>query len=351
MKLILKYCVLIFTLILVATKAQGEDNGVILVYHHVSTSTPASTSISPEKFKKHLDYLSEHHHVMALGEMVNKLQRGESLPPRSVAITFDDGYRNIFENAHPLLREKGIPYTVFINPPQIEKRNDQLTWQQVKTMSKEGVTFANHTSDHRHLLEQKPTEDQHQWLERITQDINEAQQALVEQLGDAPKWLAYPYGEYSQTLKERVLELGYIGFGQHSGAVASFSDFGALPRFAAAGIYANLDTLKVKLNSLAMPVTNKTRQDPFTPFIGTQPLQIITLETSDLNTSQVNCFFNGKFMETDKTSTTVVIKPPQPLAAGRTRINCTAPSKTQAGRFYWYSQPWFVPNADGSWLE
>ena len=58
-----------------------DSHGVILVYHHVSTATPPSTSISPEDFEKHLHYLKENNfNVIALNQMAETLKAGEQLP-------------------------------------------------------------------------------------------------------------------------------------------------------------------------------------------------------------------------------------------------------------------------------
>ena len=127
-------------------------NAAILLYHHVSSSTPASTSISPETFKSHMEYLETHHTVVPLQDVVSAIQNNTTLPEKAVAITFDDGYANILDNAHPILAEMDFPYTVFINPNEIGVGPQQLTWEQVVAMHNDGVVFANHTLDHLHML-------------------------------------------------------------------------------------------------------------------------------------------------------------------------------------------------------
>jgi len=108
------------------------DNLVILQYHHVSTKTPASTSIAPEKFAEHLSHLYRHYTVVDLFDAIKALRAGNSLPDKAVAITFDDGFDNILLNAHPLLRKYNFPYTIFINPQRIDRDRNQLTWDEVK---------------------------------------------------------------------------------------------------------------------------------------------------------------------------------------------------------------------------
>ena len=129
----------------IKAKVSTTPNAAILLYHHVSSSTPASTSISPEAFKSHMEYLDAHHTVVSLQDVVSAIQHNTTLPENAVAITFDDGYANILDNAHPILAEFGFPYTVFINPDEIGVGTQQLTWEQLIAMQNDGVVFANHT--------------------------------------------------------------------------------------------------------------------------------------------------------------------------------------------------------------
>ncbi|MDM7862049.1 polysaccharide deacetylase family protein [Alteromonas sp. ASW11-36] len=343
-------CVVVTLLILPSctfVQAQERDNAVILVYHHVSTQTPPSTSISPEQFAAHLAHINEHHVVLPLDVLVNSLKTGQVLPDKAIAITFDDGYRNILENAHPLLQQYNMPYTIFINPPEIGVRRDQLTWSEVKRMSQEGVLFANHTMDHAHLLSRKENETEAQWLTRTMQNIRAAEAMITEQLDYSLKYLAYPFGEFNFKLRDALLADGYIGFAQHSGAVSSSSDFGAIPRFPSAGIYANLNTLKTKLNSMALNVSNPS--DPMFA-LGAQPEISLELNQTQPKASQVTCFYRNEVITTTTQGQILSFTVPEPLEAGRSRVNCTAPS-TVPGRFHWYSQPFFVADENGHYPD
>ncbi len=326
-----------------------KDNGVILLYHHVSQRTPPSTSISPEQFRVHMQYLSENHHVMSLPEMVSALKNGKRIPDKAVAITFDDGYANILENAAPILTAFGFPYTIFINPEQIGTRRNQLYWEQVKQMSQNGVSFANHTMSHHHMLKRDVNESEQQWLSRNTEDVVEAEQKIQAELGYSLKLLAYPYGEFNQRLKQHLATLGYVAFGQQSGAVASFSDFAALPRFPAAGIYANLEPLKVKLNSLALNLASKEKFE--LSFNHSPPELSFEQRSEDINHSQLQCFFNNDVIKPDWQGNTMKININTELSPGRHRVNCTVPSRSERGRYYWFSHPWFVPTESNDWLD
>jgi peptidoglycan/xylan/chitin deacetylase (PgdA/CDA1 family) len=71
--------------------ASNADNAVILLYHHVSSTTPASTSVTPTVFEQHLQYLADGYNVISLEQAVKALKAGQLLPERTVVITFDDG--------------------------------------------------------------------------------------------------------------------------------------------------------------------------------------------------------------------------------------------------------------------
>ena len=326
-------------------------NAAILLYHHVSSSTPASTSISPEAFKSHMEYLDAHHTVVSLQDVVSAIQHNTTLPENAVAITFDDGYANILDNAHPILADLGFPYTVFINPDEIGVGPKQLTWEQVIAMHNDGVVFANHTLDHLHMLNGEQAMGERAWLEKVWQNVESAEKKIEDKLDISLKYLAYPFGEYNTALANKLKAEGYIGFGQHSGAVGPSSDMQALPRFPAAGPYANLATLKTKLNSLAMPVTQSSHKDPRITARNLSSSISLTIDSDDVRLTQVNCFFGGDPIETSLEENVLTFTLDETLPVGRSRVNCTAPSNAQSGRYYWYSTPFFVADEDGNYPD
>ncbi|KHT49189.1 polysaccharide deacetylase [Alteromonas macleodii] len=326
-------------------------NAAILLYHHVSSSTPASTSISPEAFKSHMEYLNAHHTVVSLQDVVSAIQHNTTLPENAVAITFDDGYANILDNAHPILADLGFPYTVFINPDEIGVGPKQLTWEQVIAMHNDGVVFANHTLDHLHMLNGEQAMGERAWLEKVWQNVESAEKKIEDKLDISLKYLAYPFGEYNTALANKLKAEGYIGFGQHSGAVGPSSEMQALPRFPAAGPYANLATLKTKLNSLAMPVTQSSHKDPrMTTRNLSSPISL-TIDSDDVRLTQVNCFFGGDPIKTSLEENVLTFTLDETLPVGRSRVNCTAPSNAQSGRYYWYSTPFFVADENGNYPD
>ncbi|MBE8167112.1 MAG: polysaccharide deacetylase family protein, partial [Shewanella sp.] len=237
--------------------AKLTNAAVILQYHNVSTTTPAVTSVSPEQFAEHMEYLADNKFsVIPLSELVTSIRNQNILPAKTVAITFDDGYRNIYENAHPILQKMGFPYAMFIAIEPIERKfANMMSWEQIITIANEGgAEIMNHSYSHDHLIRLKINETKKQWLERIKQNLVTTEKKIAEKTGDNFKILAYPYGEYNHDVSALLTELGYAAVGQQSGAAGIYSELTALPRFPIAGAYASLEKLKTKLNSLNMPI-------------------------------------------------------------------------------------------------
>jgi peptidoglycan/xylan/chitin deacetylase (PgdA/CDA1 family) len=95
--------------------------GAILRYHSVTNDESATLAyldhglmVTGSAFRMQLRYLRRFYVVMSLDELVDRLHRGKPVPHRSVAITFDDGYRDNYTEAFPLLRAEGMPATFYV---------------------------------------------------------------------------------------------------------------------------------------------------------------------------------------------------------------------------------------------
>lgn len=128
----------------------STDHAVVLVYHHVSEETPPSTSVSPEQFAAHLDFLArEGFNVWPLSRILEHLQNGRKLPARTVALTFDDAYRSVYTHALPMLRSRNFPFTIFVTTDYIDgKSRLYLSWEQLREMTSQGAEIGNHSLSH-----------------------------------------------------------------------------------------------------------------------------------------------------------------------------------------------------------
>lgn len=337
---------LLCTLMCFATPAMSREQAVILQYHHVSDDTPTSTSISPAQFRKHLDWLADNDfQVLPLPEIVATLRTGDRFAQdRVVALTFDDANRSVCDVAWPVLKQRGLPFTVFINSEAIEQGHQfQCTWEQLAAMQQSGLmTPANHTHTHLHMLS-TPDVNTDAWRDRMRAEIQQAQDLISHKVGNASMLFAYPYGEYNRALAQLVTNMGYTGFGQHSGAVGRLSDFSALPRYPASGQFAKLESLRTKLLSLPFPGRFVPQNDnPIAVDGPHNPPALVIEAESESALAGVNCFnAQGQPLPVKRDANTLTVRADEALSAGRHRYTCTRASNQQ-GRFHWLSHQWLV---------
>ncbi len=316
-------------------------DGTILLYHHVATDTPPSTSISPADFQLHLEYLRDNEfNVMPLDIMINSLRSGESIPDKSVAITFDDGYISIFKEAFPLLQSFGFPFALFLSTEPIDNEQENyMNWGQVRDIANAGALIANHMIDHPYMLSARGSESTKELLARHRRDLLYAEERILAETGQSHRYLAYPYGEFNPDIKKILAEEGFVGLAQNSGAVGTNSDFLALPRYPLASIYADLETARIKLDTMAF---NVNMIEPLSP-VTTDRSPEITLQFSagDYSLEQIGCFANSLPIPMnwlDKNAGIVRLEPTEDYNGRRWRYICTAPAENS--RYYWYSVQW-----------
>ena len=347
----------LFALAATTSAAETPSNHlVVLQYHHVSTSTPTSTSITPDQFAAHMHWLADNEYtVVALPEALRKVRDGEPLTDKTVAITFDDGYKDNYTNALPILREHGWPFTVFVNPePHDQKLTGWASWKELREMAKYGASIANHTSSHLFMLRRLPEETTVEWRTRLTREIVIAEERIYEETDQTHRILAYPYGESNIAIRAVIADLGFIGFGQQSGAIDADSDFTDLPRFPLSGPYSAMDSFQTKMKSLPMPVFNATpdsaSHDGILTFAETRPA--LTLQLHDSSRLVLNCFASGQgtIPVIDQDNGRYLIRAPEPLPVGRSRYNCTYASEWP-GRYYWYSYAWVRRDEGDTWTH
>jgi len=189
---------------------------VVLMYHRVNDILEPSDLVVPtKKFEEQMCFLKKNYEVISINSIrealtnkqTNRLD-GQNLAAGKVLLTFDDGYRDNYLNAYPILKRLGLSAAIFLITDMIgtdKKRQryshlplpDMLRWEEVVQMAEAGINFGMHTHTHPHLPELS--------LQEQREEIDKSIQILTEHLGNLLSehlFFAYPYGEYNQdTLK------------------------------------------------------------------------------------------------------------------------------------------------------
>ncbi|MEZ4614651.1 MAG: polysaccharide deacetylase family protein [Caldilineaceae bacterium] len=203
----------------------------ILMYHYVSTPPQDADiyrrdlSVPPELFAAHLDRIAaEGYTVIPLTTLVAYLLQGTPLPPKPVVLTFDDGYRDNYENALPRLTEHQMTATFFIVMDFInQERPEYLTWPMVTEMAAAGMSIEAHGVDHTTLRNRSAADLEFQALRSY--------ETIQNLLGTRAHFISYPAGEFDQQTIEVFQSAGYwAGLTTVQGATHHSDDLFRLPR-------------------------------------------------------------------------------------------------------------------------
>lgn len=208
----------------------------ILMYHKINPYFSGGLyRITPDEFDWQMQYLHDNgYHTVSIGAVLDHFQKGQKLPEKPVIITLDDGYRDNYLYAYPILQKYGFTATIFVitntvAPANVD--NMMLTWDQIREMADNGMTIGCHTLDHKHLTRVGLAEAQRQ--------ITDSKNDLEQELGRKIEFFSYPYGEHNQDVERLVQESGFrAATTVNPELVTNIDNPFALNRI---GIYSNLD--------------------------------------------------------------------------------------------------------------
>lgn len=176
----------------------------ILTYHSIDNSGSV-ISTSPEKFRSQMQYLSDSScNVISLNEIATSIREKQPFPPRSLAITFDDGFKNNYDIAYPILKEYEFKATIFPVTDYCGRNNqwhgqpaeipvlEIMNWDEVIEMANNGIDFGAHTVNHPNLT--KLTYD------KAEEEITRSKSILEKRIGKTPHFFAYPYGYFNKNI-------------------------------------------------------------------------------------------------------------------------------------------------------
>lgn len=192
----------------------------ILMYHSVAEEDESAVppyyriAITPSQFLRQMTFLHEQNYrCVSMASAVGLLQAGEGTAAKTVAITFDDGYRNFCRHAFPAIQRFGFTATVFLptasigHRPMTFNRRECMTWGDVRELQQHGICFGSHTVSHPQLhgLDR----------EEVREEILRSRQTIEDRTGAAVDSFAYPYafpqtdGPFKAMLRAMLEESGY----------------------------------------------------------------------------------------------------------------------------------------------
>lgn len=174
---------------------------LILCYHTINKKG----KITPEIFEENLLSLKKKNYSPAsLDDIFNYIGGKKELPERTVHLTFDDGYRDNYSEAFPILKKFNFKATVFLITSRVGMLG-YLNWQQIKEMESSGIfSFESHSHTHPRHSTTQPTK------EELVNDLLISKKIIKENLKKETKHFCYPYGEYDDLYVSALKEAGFL---------------------------------------------------------------------------------------------------------------------------------------------
>ncbi len=180
----------------------------ILMYHSVSPQAAPENllAVKDTTFEKQMRFLREHrYNIVTLRELADIIRQKCKIPPRTIAVTFDDGYRDNYTCVFPIIKKYRIPITLFVITNEIGRpQGDRVTWDEIKEMRASGlVDIGSHTLNHPVLT--KVTDEA-----VLHNEIFESKRVLENQLGRGSISLfCYPEGRFNRHIRQLVIDAAY----------------------------------------------------------------------------------------------------------------------------------------------
>lgn len=179
----------------------------ILMYHHVADPPPGADAIRRDlsvgvaAFAAQMAYLADQgFHTITLADLDHHLTTGRPLPERPIILTFDDGYRDNYEFAFPILRRRGQVGTFFLITSYMGQ-GEYLTWEQAREMAAGGMVLQSHSLNHADLEKSSTAE--------VIRQVTESKAILEREVGISVEYFCYPAGRYDSRTVAALQSAGY----------------------------------------------------------------------------------------------------------------------------------------------
>ncbi len=298
-----------------------DDYGLIsIMYHRFEENKYPSTNIRISDFLEHLNIIENSKINFINPKNFENDLRNKKIQ-RKILLTIDDGFSSFYENAWPVLKERKIPFILFVSTREVGSYN-YMTWDQIREISREDfVEIGNHSHTHEYLVD----EDR----EFIKKDIEKSISIFKKELGENSIFFSYPFGEYSNEFKKIIKSLGFkYAFGQHSGVMDETKDFYELPRFPINEKYGELKRFQSLVKTLPFKYKEIFPDEKYLLRKNNPPKVKIVFHENIINLESLNCYSNegNRWRKSDtkfESKNILRVNINEKFVGERGRINCS----------------------------
>ena len=254
------------------------------MYHRFNENKYPSTNIRMNDFKKQLEII-ENENIQFINPKEFEHSLTSNKIKRKILLTIDDAFLSFYDNAWPILKEREIPFILFVNTREVGSFN-YMSWQQIKELYKEDfVEIGNHSHSHEYLVDENSSV--------IKKDIVKSIEIFKDKLGKNSHFFSYPFGEYSLEFKRIIKELNFkYAFGQHSGVIDETKDLFELPRFPINEKYGDLKRFKTLTKTLPLKYKKIFPAEKYLNLSTNPPDVRIEFFENTTNIKKINCYSN-----------------------------------------------------------
>jgi peptidoglycan/xylan/chitin deacetylase (PgdA/CDA1 family) len=226
-------------------ESDAPDDGArvsVLGYHDFSETEPETAMrINTTKFRKQMEAIRQLGISVVSLEEFSAWKRGEKdIPEKSILLTYDDGWKSVYTDAFPILREFGYPYTLFLYKNYVDGGGKALTTPMIQEMIKAGATIGSHSVSHPYPIvfksHRKKGPDKYDAF--LRKEMGESKRFLESKFGVKAETYSYPGGFMTEEMLPLASEFGYTyAFTVQPGKVKRSTPDETLPRYMILGNY------------------------------------------------------------------------------------------------------------------
>jgi peptidoglycan/xylan/chitin deacetylase (PgdA/CDA1 family) len=335
---------IVFFLLITNSKAEdnnikqySNDEGVLsIMYHRFDENKYPSTNIQMNIFLEQIQLIKDLNYDFIHPE---NFEKNFSIPKKQkkILITIDDAFQSFYEVAWPFLKENKIPFILFVSTEPVGNKG-YMTWDQIKEVEQESFAIIGHHSHSHDYLIDVSNED-------FIKDIEIANKIFTEKIGYIPSLFSYPFGEYSEFMRQYISKNFTYAFGQHSGVIDVNKEKFQLPRFPINENYGELKRFTSIIKTYPLEYKKLLPLEKKLDKSNNPPLFSVEFFDNQKNIKNINCYSNeGNKWEKSKIQfkgNTLNIKFREAFLPRRGRINC---SLNDNGKWRWFGTQFIVKN-------
>lgn len=197
----------------VPTVPRTQTRVAVLGYHNFSETRPVSDMLMrTSEFRQQMEYIRNAGlTVISMQEFLEWRFGARDLPEKCVLITLDDGWRSVYTDAYPILKQYGYPFTVFLYTDFLSGRGESMSPAMIREMQANGATVGSHSSNHLYpsAWKQREAEGEQAYAALVDEELGKSRQKLSSLFGRVNTY-CYPGGYITRPMLDRMAGYGYV---------------------------------------------------------------------------------------------------------------------------------------------